>query len=348
MSMKKEKLTRRDFVKISTAVGAGAFTGIQFGSADIKSAYAEKSVKGNMFKSEQIKQMLSGKNVAQEIYSAVKSNNRFSFIESLRFEAVGSYKDSGSQYYDKDFIQLVNAETIMLQRQFESIDNAIYQTLSKEGRTDMYDLHDRDDDPDLPKNPEDLNNPVIAYRYALMRLYRRQFEVTVNAQKDGCWPLIVYDILEPVDGKRILLVSKIKQAVDEHASAEFIRNLSRQNLTDIKNVLISTRADLERLLSENSMRELSQIGISGKAKIVKAIITKVWAWVEKMVVGVEAVEIAKEAAEKAEREAKERHEREAQERYRRELGIGEFREIKGSSDYVDRFEKNRDMISRTC
>lgn len=295
---------------------------------------------------------LSKKNANEYIQAQLYTEDRFVFLENLRRSAIQSYRADG--LVNDYIINLKDVESKAMLYQFETIDKALVGVLRIENRESSYTNYSRDDDPDLPDDPDSLSDKTAAFRYALKRLYRRQFEVSLNEQKNGCWPLIIYDLLDPIDGKRNLLINQIPQAVTGHASTDFLNNLASQDLRTIKQTLLATQADLahrlEIALRQSGSPHIADVSIMGK---IQATI-KVLRVIIEVIGGIEAVNdavlFAKEQWEKFEREQKEAERREQERKAKQEWEKfhREPREIPHSSDHVDRFERNRDVISRTC
>jgi hypothetical protein len=300
-----------------------------------------------------IKQALSAGSVTEFLRSNLEADARFSFLESLRTTALASY--SGERSVPNIVLSLKDAQSRAMQAQFEILDGALIKLLRKEGRESVYLNYKRNDDPDLPDDPASLSDPVVAYRYAMKRLYRRQFDVTFDEQKAGGWPLLTFDLLDPLDGTRTLLIQQLPAAVDQHSSPEFLNTMSLAQLRATKITLLTVQAELARRLEEESKNSLklqrrADVVAMGKVGAVIKIIRKLIDWAGDLLVIRETVEVAKEAWEKAERERQEaekaRQEQEYKEAWDR-LG-GEPREIRGASDHVDSFERNGDRIGRTC
>ena len=300
-----------------------------------------------------LNKLLKSNNVDELLKEYVDGSERFKFLETLRTGALASY--IGIRSVPEVVLKFKDAHSSAMQAQFELLDGSLLKTLKKEGRESAYLKYQRDDDPDLPDDPTTLSDPVIAYRYALSRLYRRQFEVTVNEQKDGCWPLLTCDLLDPIDGTRILLIQQLPTAVDLHHSPDFLDSMTLAQLRACKKTLDLLQFDISRRLGEHLQVSLDpklpgDVQIMGKVEVAKKILKALWKWVEKIIVAREAAEIAKEAAELAARLANEaerrRQEKECKDAWNR-LG-GEPREIPGSSDHVDAFDRNHDAISRAC
>ena len=269
-------------------------------------------------------------------------------MESLRKLAIEQRKLNLKNVDNNQLvIQYLDAESASLLNQYKLIDNALVLTLTAENRMNALKNHSRPDNPDLPDDPKSLKDSKVAFRYALMRQYRRQFEVTINEQKDGAWPLLVNDLLEPIDGKRKLLVDSFANAAALHNSTEFLSGFSSVQAASVKEILQITQADIAQRLAKNVYsHQLLRIQPSGKVDTIVKVIKKLFDWTEKMITIVEAYRIGIEAAEKAqelERERLEKKSKEEWERFQREP-----RAIERSSDHVDRFERNRDFISRTC
>jgi hypothetical protein len=311
--------------------------------------------------------ILSSANPADAIidamFSSASVDQRFAWLEQLRQAALQQIQEmSGQRNFQtvSNAAALFNEKTIAMQRQFEVLDRGITGSLSIESRTPSYQNWTSEQDNDLPENPADLADPREAYKYAMKRLYRRQFEVTLNEVKKGCWPLLLVDVLEPIDGTRVLAVSSAPLAVANHNSAEYLRAMSSASIGAYINVFVETKAGLARRLAnlENGITPLDSVprllGVGGTIISAIGTIATVIDLAYKIYRDVQD----REAKEKAEREAKEKAEkeaaakaaREAQQRAEKEMHdwARNAKEIPGSSDHCDSFERNSDTIGRTC
>ncbi|MDI1262345.1 MAG: hypothetical protein PS018_03690 [bacterium] len=283
--------------------------------------------------------------------------NRFLFVEALRLQALRSYKEAvdGSPNADLRTI-LTDAETQALQRQFERLDGVIVGTLNKDGARSLYDNYSPDVDRDLPANPNDLRDPRVAYRYALQRLYRRQFDVTmVHERKDGCWPLVCFDLLSALDARRILIVDSVPEAVADHASLSYMSQLDLPSLDRVHQTFDVVRKDAIRRLAELGEGPREHFATANVVRVAKIL----WKVVEWCVTAEGAWSIAKQAREaweerKRAKEAEEKarlekeaqaREREYQEKIQREL---RERSIPDGSGHMDLYEKNKGYIGGVC
>lgn len=259
---------------------------------------------------------------------------RFEFLTMLRAQAIKRAQQDHPRFFEEAEIDVT-----MMQRQFEIIDGALVATLKAEGRLDTYSNWKRTTDPDLPTDPQALSDPRIAYKYALKRLYRRQFETVVNERKSGCWPLIEFDLLAPIDGKRILLVEVFREAVTRHPSSDFVLNMPIERLQEVQSIY----ADV---VTEVQARALKyQTGLVDNA--VRAARDLLDAYYCQANDTLRELCAARDRIERAEREAREAKERAALKEYHDRFGR-EPREIPGASDYVDHFDRNHERIGRTC
>lgn len=289
--------------------------------------------------------------------------DRFRWLESLRQAALARLADAQRPQVmgmPTNAAALFNEKSIAMQRQFEALDRGICGTLDREGRIASYVNWTRSDDPDMPDDPNDLAQETEAYKYGLKRLYRRQFEVSVNEHKNGCWPLLLFDQLEPIDGTRILAIAKTPLAVEKHNSPEYLRQLGSADLKRYLLVFEDTKQDLAEKLRRESARSILDVAARGrvdKAAIILMIFDGLMRLVEfgyelykDMLEREEKERQAREAREAAEREAAARAAAEKQEKIERELRewSREPKEIPGSSDHVDRHERNNDAIDRMC
>jgi hypothetical protein len=300
-----------------------------------------------------VNKIISSPAVVESIRDLVGSNKRFRFIESLRIAALASYE--GLHSVTSEQLQYKSIQSRAMQAQFELLDNALFKLLRKEGRESVYLNFQRSDDPDLPDDPSTLSDPVVAYRYALKRLYRRQFDITVDEQKDGGWPLLTFDLLQPIDGSRTLLVQQLPAAVEQHNSPDFLNALTLPQLREAKATLLLVQADLARRLQQSTMIALApkmygDISAKGKVGTIIKIVRDLIDWAGRLEIVLETVKAAKEAWEKADRERKEAEKKRHEKEYRDSWGSlgGEPRAIPGASDHVDSFERNGEQIGRTC
>ncbi|MRW94720.1 hypothetical protein GJ699_32630 [Duganella sp. FT80W] len=288
---------------------------------------------------------------------------RFAWIEQLRQAALMRVQESARLLplgAAPNAASLFNEESIAVQRQFEILDKGINHSLDVESRTASYRNWSSAEDHDLPENPADLADEREAYKYSLKRLYRRQFEVTLNEIKTGCWPLILADVMQPLDGKRALAISLAPLAVDNHSSAEYLRNMSSDAIGAYLNVFREEKASLVRRLAEidNPKKPLHLMGAN--AGVIAAIAAAIGALTNAVDKGYQIYrdiqdreareKAAREAREAAERERAEKAAREAQDRAERQMRdwSREPREIPGSSDHCDSFERNHERIGRMC
>jgi len=299
----------------------------------------------------------SSKQPVNVIAEGLAASNRFGFIEALRVGALEALQHSIAGQSGSDIrLNLADAESQAMQRQFERIDSVVVGTLDKDGTRREYDAYAPAVDVDLPADPRMLADPVIAYRYAVMRLYRRQFDVTMeHDRKDGCWPLVCYDLLDPIDGKRSLIVNDVPQSVREHASTEFLKDMDLPSLRRMRNVFGNVKAD--------ALRRIDQLGKGGP----EVFLTAAWGRVIKILIGIaeaagvidgvislyerarEKFEAAQHERERVEREKQEaeakRQEKAAKEHWQREL---RERSIPEGSGHMELFEKNRERIGGMC
>jgi hypothetical protein len=175
--------------------------------------------------------------------------SRFDFIEGLRLEALRSHRESVGPNSVADLrLALADAESQLMQRQFELLDKALIATLLKDGARAEYDSYKQPvPDPDLPDDPTTLKDPRVAYKYALKRLYRRQFDVAMaHRDKQGCWPLLCYDLLDDIDGKRSLMVEQAPESIQNHPSVDYLNQLGLPALQRMRTVWETVRADALR------------------------------------------------------------------------------------------------------
>ena len=305
----------------------------------------------------------SVKSITENMFSDQSVDQRFAWLERLRQAALLKVQEKSlvDQFRTiSNVATLFNEESIAMQRQFEVLDRGINSSLEVEGRTDSYYRWSSVEDHDFPANPADLGDEREAYKYALKRLYRRQFEVTMNEIKTGCWPLLLVDAMEPLDGKRVLAISSAPLAVSNHSSAEYLRAMSSATIGGYVNVFRDAQAALARRLAgvENGSTPLSLV--PKNAAVVEAIAAAIGALAFAIDVGykiyrdVQDREVkekeAREAKEAAARERAEQAARAAQERAEKEMQnwARAPREIPGSSDHCDSFERNHERIGRTC
>lgn len=302
-------------------------------------------------------------NINRKLSEAGDVDKRFAWIEELRKGALEKLKSVMHAQHNggkSNVADLFNEESIAMQRQFEVLDRGIYLCLKVEGRTDAYDQWTSEEDHDLPSNPADLADDREAYKYALKRLYRRQFEVTLNEIKTGCWPLLLADLLEPLDGKRSLAVSDAPLAIANHSSAEYLRAMTSVSIGNYTTVFQKAKNELTQRLAELSQKE-EPLKLEAKNAVVAGVIIAAIATIAQVVDVTYRIyrdvqdreqkeKEAREAKEAAERAAKEKAAREAQARAEKQMRdwARDPKELKGSSDHCDSFERNRDRISRTC
>lgn len=296
----------------------------------------------------EVLQILNGNNIQKNIDEILDSDDKFRFMESLRQLAIERRKlKLGSENSNKLVIQLIDAESESILNQYKLIETALESTLKAENRLDSLKKYSRPDNPDLPEDPKSLKDPKIAFRYALMRQYRRQFEVTINEQKDGAWPLLVNDLLEPIDGKRKLLIEAFPNAASIHNSTDFLNGFSSAQAALVKGILQDVQADIaQRLANSIKAQQLPIIQPTGKIDTIVKIIKKLYDWTEKLITTVEAYRLAKEVAEKAQEMDRERQEKKSREEWERFNSNPQ--PIEGSSDHVDRFDRNHDIIRGAC
>ena len=293
--------------------------------------------------------VLKSGHVHSAIIEELSGPNALKFLESTRRLAIQRRMASSPNQISAS---LLDAESSAVFGQIMAIDVALKSILVREGRLQQYTNHVRDDEPDLPPDPNSLKDPAIAFRYGVMRTYRRQFEVTINEQKAGGWPLLVHDLLEPLDGKRNLLVSQFPDAAKFHADTSYLQLYSSAQAREALSVLRRTEADLNVRLAA-ALRTQAESGVP-KLLGGGAIVIRVLRAVIEVITGLEVAHdvyiIAKEAAEKVKAEIERMEKEEAAKRaWDKAFGDkGGPREIPNSSDHVDRFDKNGGIIAGTC
>jgi hypothetical protein len=303
------------------------------------------------------------KAIAEKMFSHQSVDQRFSWLEQLRQAALLKVQEKAQvdQFRTTSNVAaLFNEESIAMQRQFEVLDRGINTSLEVEGRTSSYYNWTSVEDHDLPANPIDLADEREAYKYALKRLYRRQFEVTMNEIKTGCWPLLLVDAMEPLDGKRVLAITSAPLAVSNHSSAEYLRAMSSTAIGGYVNVFRDAQAALARRLAslEDGNTPLALVPMnSGAVVAISAAIAALASAIDvgyKIYRDVQDREVkekeAREAKEAAAREKAVREAKAAQERAEKAMRdwIRDAKEIPGSSDHVDSFERNGDRIKGMC
>lgn len=276
-------------------------------------------------------------------------------LTELHAHAMQAREDSGA--YSPQGMRLAEAEKAIVE-QLGRLDFAVNHILGLEGRPNLLRDHRRDDDPDLPADPEQLKDPVFLLRYALIRHYRKLFDFSFRHGVDGAWPLVTHDLLDDLDGKRALLIDLLPEAVHEHAGLEFMDRFSLPQIRRAKSVTLHAQSDVGRKLADLELAEQRGFVPLNRGKAAKQILK--WLWdklddVAKVLTGKEIAELAAEAAramqeaiEKRRAEEEARRQQEAAKRAWRDAFGKEPKEMNGASDYVDRFERNRDTISRSC
>jgi hypothetical protein len=289
------------------------------------------------------RRVLTSRNVADAIANDFSLPKHFDLLEGFRLLAIQPIENEAPF---RSRFRAAGSEAAMMQ--FRTIDSALHTVLERENRLNSYLHHERDDDPDLPPDPSELKDPAVAFRYGLKRLYRRQFEVTFNETKAGAWPLIMYDVLAPLDGKRLLLVEQLRVAVDNHADKDFLRSLSLAKLQEMSAVLTTVQADVYARLSEelrNPSNAAHQgpgiVPLAGRLRLIKEVIEG--AYLALTIYNDIFKETLNEALSELQRRQAEAEARRQWDRFQREP-----REIPRSSDFVDAFDRNKGWIEKTC
>ncbi|MEC5387735.1 hypothetical protein VVD49_18525 [Uliginosibacterium sp. H3] len=271
---------------------------------------------------------------AEEINSRLAGKGKFEFVTALRLQATARVNQE-----TLNLIEEPQEDLAKFQHQFEAIDKALVHALTVEGRINSYTQWTRSTDPDLPVDPQAFLDPRVSYKYALMRLYRRQFETTVNERKSGCWPLIEFDLLAPLDGKRLLMVEVFHEAVTSHPSSDFVARIPIERLQEIQATYASVAEEVQL------RARTGQAGAVGSAfRIIHEAIDAYYCQANDALRDLCA---ERDRIQRAEREAREAKERAAVKEYHDRFGR-EPREVPGASDHVDHFDRNHDRIGRTC
>lgn len=281
--------------------------------------------------------ILKSSNAAEQIQNEMRLATKYEFLENLRRMAIEDRrrqvaKGSGSL----EEVKTLDERSLAMMGQFTRLDKAVVTALEKETRRNVYDAWNRPDDPDLPEDPTDFAKPGYGLRYAIKRMYRQDFEVTVNERKDGCWPFVQCDLLEPVDGVRKLYIDILPEAVSSHAGTAFIDNYTSAMARQSRETIKTTREEAEKKLAELQAQKNRAEAIKRLVELVGALQALEW-----------LLDKAVKAMEHFERVFKESEARRDVERAWRELDQGS-REIEHSSDHVDAFERNRGGIERMC
>jgi hypothetical protein len=165
--------------------------------------------------------------------------------------------------------------------------------------------------------------------------------LTLTREQRGAWPLILGDLLENVDKSTGLISDSTPNIVSHHPSSE--------------RVLLDVNPDeLSRLAAITKATGLELSGKVGKlieaAKKAAEALKKAG---EYFLIASESYERLQKLKEEARRKAEEEREAERKQRevireIQERTAEGRGHELPGSRDHVDAFERNGDLISRTC
>lgn len=67
-----------------------------------------------------------------------------------------------------------------------------------------------------------------------------------HRDKQGCWPLLCYDLLDDIDGKRSLMVEQAPESIQNHPSVDYLNQLGLPALQRMRTVWETVRADALR------------------------------------------------------------------------------------------------------
>ena len=293
------------------------------------------------------KDILKSHDLLSTLHQLLSEDSRYGLLDALRVESLSTERLSALG----DRQVFVSSEAIGIQRQVESIDKALETALRADGRFASFLEWTRLDDPDRPSNLEDLRDPLVAYRYTMLHMYRRQFEVTVNEMSGGCWPFIFVDLLTPFDPKRLLLLEQLPESVIGHPGLEFIKSMPLDRLNVLQTVLMQVSSESAQRLaiaSDNLARANRHAQATELERMkreyegTRAICTQV---MERERIARAICDANLKAQQDAINDAEKKAAgaaaaRDAWERFEREP-----RAIPHSSDHVDRFDRNGDTIA---
>jgi len=298
-------------------------------------------------------EILQSSDVPGAVSFELSSPNRFEFLEGLRIEAVRAYRKSLTPSPTADLVfTLADTESLLMQKQFERIDEALISALVKEGAKAEYDNYEWIPGRDLPADPNSLRDPGVFYRYSVMRFYRKQFDVAMaHGDKRGCWALVCYDLLDVIDGKRVLMVDQAPQSVQYHPSTDYLNGLGLPALQRMEAIWETVKADaLKRIGTSNLLA--GGRGWGGVATTVLGYIAKLAEDYYDVVKSREDAERARLERERAQEQLERDRAAARQQQKEREMNDAvdrlRGREIPDGSGQMDLFEHNRERIGGMC
>lgn len=167
--------------------------------------------------------------------------------------------------------------------------------------------------------------------------YNAFCRVALAQPQVGAWPLVVGDLLDDVGEEDVLLIQSGGDILRDHpATPQVVASASGDSIRRMARSYRATAASIQA----RQQREI-QAGAPGK---LIDIIAKVADWALR-IAGI--YELAEKVYERAKEEQERRRAMEEREREVRDFERG-LKPMEGSEKYIDRFEQNRDTISRTC